>query len=121
MKHPDDVAVIEALQATEIDYLVERGDGLDQLQVPYYTLFCTISDFLFLPGIMLCCGHGGCYWTAHLQQMSLKSPVDEVLLHLNQDSSQIMDLEMLQNWEETLSGGEKQRIAVARVLYHNPK
>ncbi len=35
MKHPDDVAVIEALQATEIDYLVERGDGLDQLQVPY--------------------------------------------------------------------------------------
>ncbi len=35
MKHPDDVAVIEALQATEIDYLVKRGDGLDQLQVPY--------------------------------------------------------------------------------------
>ncbi len=35
MKHPDDVAVIEALQATEINYLVERGDGLDQLQVPY--------------------------------------------------------------------------------------
>lgn len=35
MKRPDDVAVIEALQATEIDYLVERGDGLDQLQVPY--------------------------------------------------------------------------------------
>jgi ABC-type uncharacterized transport system fused permease/ATPase subunit len=57
MKHPDDVAVIEALQATEIDYLVKRGDGLDQLQ----------------------------------------------------------------NWEETLSGGEKQRIAVARVLYHSPR
>lgn len=57
MKHPDDDRVLDALDATEIGYLVHRGDGLDQLQ----------------------------------------------------------------NWEETLSGGEKQRLAVARVLYHNPR
>lgn len=55
--HPDDNRVLDALDATEIGYLVHRGDGLDQLQ----------------------------------------------------------------NWEETLSGGEKQRLAVARVLYHNPR
>lgn len=57
MKHSDDDRVLEALDATEIGYLVHRGDGLDQVQ----------------------------------------------------------------NWEETLSGGEKQRMAVARVLFHNPR
>lgn len=25
-----------------------------------------------------------------------------------------------QNWSETLSGGEKQRLAMARLLFHNP-
>ncbi|XP_002973973.2 ABC transporter D family member 2 [Selaginella moellendorffii] len=56
-RHPDDARVLEALNATEVGYLVHRGDGLDQNQ----------------------------------------------------------------NWEETLSGGEKQRLAVARLLFHNPK
>lgn len=41
MKHPDDDRVLEALDATEIGYLVHRGDGLDQVQVPTYFLFLT--------------------------------------------------------------------------------
>lgn len=38
MKHPDDDRVLDALDATEIGYLVHRGDGLDQLQVPPFSL-----------------------------------------------------------------------------------
>lgn len=53
----DDAQIAEALHATELEYLLHRGNGLDQFQ----------------------------------------------------------------NWEETLSGGEKQRLAVSRLLYHNPK
>lgn len=26
----------------------------------------------------------------------------------------------VQNWQETLSGGEKQRLAMARLLFHKP-
>lgn len=33
MQHPDDNRVLDALDGTEIGYLVHRGDGLDQLQV----------------------------------------------------------------------------------------
>ena len=33
MKHYDDDRVLDALDATEIGYLVQRGDGLDQMQV----------------------------------------------------------------------------------------
>ena len=29
--------------------------------------------------------------------------------------------EQVQNWQETLSGGEKQRLAMARLLFHNPR
>ncbi len=28
--------------------------------------------------------------------------------------------DQVQNWSETLSGGEKQRLAMARLLFHNP-
>eukprot|EP00249_Psilotum_nudum_P009342 c21867_g1_i1 orf=307-2316(-) len=55
--YQNDAHMVEVLHATEIGYLLERGDGLDQIQ----------------------------------------------------------------NWAETLSGGEKQRLAVSRVLYHKPK
>lgn len=37
--HPDDNRVLDALDATEIGYLVHRGDGLDQLQVPNSSSF----------------------------------------------------------------------------------
>lgn len=39
MKHPDDNRVMDALDATEIGYLVQRGDGLDQLQVHCFLNF----------------------------------------------------------------------------------
>jgi ABC-type uncharacterized transport system fused permease/ATPase subunit len=28
--------------------------------------------------------------------------------------------DQIQNWSETLSGGEKQRLAMARLLFHSP-
>ena len=28
--------------------------------------------------------------------------------------------DQVQNWAETLSGGEKQRLAMARLLFHHP-
>ncbi|KAH7295618.1 hypothetical protein KP509_27G057600 [Ceratopteris richardii] len=57
MDSGDDARIIESLRSTELEYLLGRGNGLDQYQ----------------------------------------------------------------NWEETLSGGEKQRLAISRLLYHNPK
>lgn len=57
MNGRDDARIVDALHGTELGYLLDRGNGLDQFQ----------------------------------------------------------------NWEETLSGGEKQRLAVSRLLYHNPK
>lgn len=36
MKHHDDDRVLDALDATEIGYLVQRGDGLDQMQVWFF-------------------------------------------------------------------------------------
>ena len=29
--------------------------------------------------------------------------------------------DQVQNWQETLSGGEKQRLAMARLLFHHPR
>jgi ATP-binding cassette subfamily D (ALD) protein 3 len=56
--------------------------------------------------VLLCC-------TADLAQCLAAVELDYLL-------ARGQGWDSVQNWQETLSGGEKQRLAMARLLFHKP-
>ncbi|KAI3381734.1 hypothetical protein SNEBB_004604 [Seison nebaliae] len=86
-------------------------------QKPYMSLG-TLRDQIIYPDTTINMAQKG-YTDSHLRELMDLVQISEKSLEKQHNNA--LGLDQRLDWMETLSGGEKQRLAMARLLYHEPQ